>query len=160
MWGLGVYRLRCRQQNLSAISLVWHIQASSKRADKLSKIPKRNFRSIGELSFSCIAPSAWNSLSAILRNLPTLEPELPSLDRPFHRSGWTVPVTWFGEWSQAVHWVFVLQTDLRSVGAIIINFEVTIRFGSVTINRTGCSLEQRQWRLAGLAVVWNSVSDD
>ena len=39
---------------------------------KLLKIPKRNLKSIGNHSFSCIAPAVWNSLPASLRNLPIL----------------------------------------------------------------------------------------
>ena len=39
---------------------------------KVLKIPKRNLKSFGELSFSFMAPSVWNSLPADLRNLPTL----------------------------------------------------------------------------------------
>ena len=39
---------------------------------KLLKIPKRNLKSIGESSFSFVAPSVWNPLPADLRNMPTL----------------------------------------------------------------------------------------
>ena len=40
--------------------------------EKLLKIPKRNFKSFGQRSFSFMAPSLWNSLPATLRNVPTL----------------------------------------------------------------------------------------
>ena len=40
--------------------------------EKLLKIPKRNLKSVGDRSFSFIAPTVWNSLPASLRNLPTL----------------------------------------------------------------------------------------
>ena len=36
------------------------------------KIPKCNLKSLGQHSFSFIAPSVWNPLPASLRNLPTL----------------------------------------------------------------------------------------
>ena len=40
--------------------------------EKLLKIPKRNLKSFGELSFSFMVPSVWNSLPADFRHLPTL----------------------------------------------------------------------------------------
>uniref|UniRef100_UPI0025D76A15 hypothetical protein n=1 Tax=Thiolapillus sp. TaxID=2017437 RepID=UPI0025D76A15 len=40
--------------------------------EKLLKIPKRSLKSVGDRSFSFIAPTVWNSLPASLRNLPTL----------------------------------------------------------------------------------------
>ena len=40
--------------------------------EKLSKIPKRNLKSVDDRSFSFIAPIVWNSLPASLRNLRTL----------------------------------------------------------------------------------------
>ena len=40
--------------------------------EKLLKIPKRNLISVGDRSFSFIAPTVWNSLPTSLRNLPTL----------------------------------------------------------------------------------------
>ena len=40
--------------------------------EELLKIPKRSLKSVGERSFGFIAPTVWNSLSASLRNLPTL----------------------------------------------------------------------------------------
>ena len=39
---------------------------------KLLKIPKRNLKSVGDGSFSFIAPTIWNPLPASLWNLPTL----------------------------------------------------------------------------------------
>ena len=41
-------------------------------SEKLLKIRKRNLKSVGNRSFSFIAPTVWNSLPASLRNLPTL----------------------------------------------------------------------------------------
>ena len=38
--------------------------------EKLLEILKRNLRSVGNRSFSFIAPSVWNSLPASLQNLP------------------------------------------------------------------------------------------
>ena len=40
--------------------------------EKLLKIRKCNFKSVGDRSFSFIAPTVWNSLPVSLRNLPTL----------------------------------------------------------------------------------------
>ena len=40
--------------------------------EKLSKIPKRNLKFVGDRSFSFIALAVWNSLPASLRNLSTL----------------------------------------------------------------------------------------
>ena len=40
--------------------------------EKLLKIPKRNLKTFRQRSFSFMAPSLWNSLPAILRNVPTL----------------------------------------------------------------------------------------
>ncbi len=45
------------------------LQSSS---EKLLKIPERSLKSVGDRSFSFIAPTVWNSLPASLRNLPTL----------------------------------------------------------------------------------------
>ena len=57
------------------IIVIWTYEPSrSLRSsnEKLLKIPKRNLKSFGQRSFSFIAPSLWNSLPAILRNVPTL----------------------------------------------------------------------------------------
>ena len=64
-------------------------------SEKLLKIPKRNLKSVGERSFSAIAPSVWNSLPASLRNLPTLSDFKAQLktflfDRPFHKARQTM----------------------------------------------------------------------
>ena len=40
--------------------------------EKLLKIPKHSLKSVGDHSFSFIAPTVWNSLPASLQNLPTL----------------------------------------------------------------------------------------
>ena len=40
--------------------------------EKLLKIPKRNSKSVGDRSFSFIAPTVWNSLPDSLPNLPTV----------------------------------------------------------------------------------------
>jgi len=40
--------------------------------EKLLKVPKRNIKTFGELSFSFLAPSVWNSLPSDLRNSSTL----------------------------------------------------------------------------------------
>ena len=45
------------------------LRASS---EKLSRNPKRNLKSLGERSFSFLAPSVLNSLPSILRNLTSL----------------------------------------------------------------------------------------
>ena len=41
-------------------------------SEKILKMPKCSLKSVGWSSFSFIAPSAWNSLPASLRNLPSL----------------------------------------------------------------------------------------
>ena len=46
--------------------------------EKLLKIPKRNLKSIGNLCFSFIAPTVWNSLPASLQNLPPSLTSKPS----------------------------------------------------------------------------------
>ena len=40
--------------------------------EKLLKVPRRNMKTVGERSFSFIAPSVWNALPVSLRNQPTL----------------------------------------------------------------------------------------
>ena len=42
-------------------------------SEKLLIVPKRNLKTVGERSFSFLAPTIWNSLPATIRNLPDLE---------------------------------------------------------------------------------------
>jgi hypothetical protein len=53
--------------------------------EKLLKVPKRNLKTVGERSFSFIAPLVWNSLPASLRNLPTLSQFKAQLKTHFFR---------------------------------------------------------------------------
>ena len=39
--------------------------------EKLLKVPKRNLKSLGDRSFSVLAPAIWNSLPAPLRDAPS-----------------------------------------------------------------------------------------
>ena len=55
------------------------LQSSS---EKLLWIPKRNLKSVGDRSFSFIAPTVWKSLPLSLRNLPTL-PDLKAYLKTF-----------------------------------------------------------------------------
>ena len=60
-------------------------------SEKILKMPKCSLKSVGWCSFSFIAPSAWNSLPASLRKLPSLSDFKSRLktflfNRPFQKS--------------------------------------------------------------------------
>ena len=63
---------------------------------KHSKIPKRSLK-YGGCLFSFVVPAVGNSLPARLQDLPTPSSKpssrLFSLDSPFHKPRWTIPMT-------------------------------------------------------------------
>ena len=88
-------------------------------------------KSVGERSFTFIAPSVWNSMPSSLRSLPTLSSKFSSrlscLDSPFHRSRWTMIVCVdcvciglsVGLNNVCYALSFVLRKDLRYIRAIL-----------------------------------------
>ena len=100
--GTPPHRIDCQEipSYLSASLCTYQTPRTHRSSNKkLLKIPERHLKSVGERSFSFVAPCVWNIAACRSARSPrsfmSLKPssEIASLDRPFHRPRQTIPVT-------------------------------------------------------------------